>query len=475
MQFVIYALIYLGSALMVFNIVSFIRYAKRISAGEDWGKSKWFLIVPNLLLILFLAGYLAVGIFGEPDLIISGILFGGSIFVTVMYFMLNGITVRLAKHQEIAAELKAAEESRRAKNAFLSDVSHEMRTPLNVIIGLDALALKDPDLHPDTRQHLEKIERSSQHLLVLINNVLDFSSIETGEFAAKNVEFSMKDVLDTLCAVAEISCGSKGLEFRTDIPEDVFGRYVGDEMRLEQTVVTLLDKAVEYTESGYVELSVRTDPGSQKPVVTFSVKDTGRGIAPELLPNFFERVASEETLGNGLAAMKMIAEHIGGTVSVDSVLGEGSVFSISVPMEKVSGSDGREGGEVSLAGKRILIVEDVPDNAEIVSDLLELEGMESDWAENGKAGVEKFASSPEGTYDAVLMDLRMPVMDGLTAAREIRKLDREDAKTVPILALTANALESDVRETEKAGMNAHLSKPADAETLYSALKKYIRT
>ena len=178
MRYIIYALVYLGSALMVYNIYGFIRFARDIRSRKNWDEENMILYIPIVLLVLFLIGYLAVGFFGKPDLIIAGILFGGSIFVYIMYQTLSRITQRIIEGEHMEAQLMAAEESNRAKTAFLASVSHEMRTPMNVILGLDNVALKEPSLPEETRGHLQKIDASARHLLDLINNLLDMNSIE---------------------------------------------------------------------------------------------------------------------------------------------------------------------------------------------------------------------------------------------------------------------------------------------------------
>lgn len=484
MQTVIYGMIYAGVLLMVYNIYGFGRFAAQKRELVKEKHEFLYLYVPVVLLTLFLLGYLGVGLFGEPDLIIAGILFGGSVFVFVMYRLLARITERIAEHEHLESALLVAEESNRAKTTFLSDVSHEMRTPMNVIIGLDNLVLNDASLSPDTRDKVEKIGYSAKHLLGLINNILDMNSIETGEFSVKSDPFPLREVIGQISAIAETQCESKGLAFSLDFAEDADVVCTGDEMRLKQVLLSILDNAVKYTDvPGKVGLSVKGEdlPDGRKNLI-FTVKDTGVGIDAAFLPHLFEPFAKEDAgaasgnggSGVGLAVTGKIAERLGGKIGVESEKGVGSTFTVTLPFEVVKNeTDGGEEAEASLQGRHILIAEDIPENAEIVMDLLELEGAESDHAENGKIAVEMFRASADGYYDAILMDLRMPVMDGLAATREIRASARADAARIPILALTANAFETDIRESLSAGMNAHLAKPADADMLYGTLKKHI--
>ena len=478
MKYVIDAMIYLGSALMVYNIYGFIRFKRKIASGESWEKGSVILHVPITLLVLFLAGYLTVGIFGKPDLVMAGILFGGSIFVFVMYRLLDAITQKIIAQKDLEAKLMATEESNRAKNEFLSGISHEMRTPINIILGNCTMMTTDPALSDENRDKVEKISSSTKYLLGMINTILDLKSFETGDFILKNEDFSLDDAVRQVGSVAEIQCEKKGLEYACRVEEGIGNRYTGDPTRIKEVLLMLLDNAVKFTEKGSVEFSVACiGKGEETDTLRFSVKDTGIGIAESFFPKLFDTFAREDSgmttshggSGLSLALAKNIVELLGGKIDVESRKGVGSTFSVTIPLRRAD-VDPTADEEVSLAGKRVLIVEDIPENAEIVADLLELEEIESERAENGQIAVETFAGSAPDYYDAILMDLRMPVMDGLTAARTIRNLDRPDAKTVPIIALSANAFESDIKESYAAGMNAHIAKPADSELLYSVLK-----
>lgn len=480
-------LIYLGSALMVYNIIGFIKFARYVRRLKTWTASAAILHFPIVLLVLFLLGYLAVGFLGKPDLIVSGILFGGSIFVFVMYRLLKGVTQHIMENEKLEIELMALEESSHAKASFLASVSHEMRTPLNVIIGLDNAALNDPSLPQSIHEKLLKIRLSARHLLGLINNILELNRAESGKLTLKSETFRLSDELEQVNAIAQALCDEKGLEYRTSVQGLASGRYVGDAVQLKNVLLSILENAVKYTDApGSVRFDVSCDAqGEAADTLRFSVTDTGIGISPEFLPKMFSMFAQEDDSstsrfggsGLSLALSKQIVDLMGGKIGAQSEKNVGSTFTVTVSLPRDGDAEPSaapaDAAGVSLEGRRILLAEDIPENAEIVTDLLELEGVEADHAENGQRALELFSQSPPGYYDAILMDLRMPVMDGFEATRLIRALDRPDAETIPIVALTANAFAEDVRRTLGAGMNKHLAKPAEADALYETLREQI--
>ena len=481
MKVLIYIMIYLGSALMIFNIVGFILYAKKIKYRNGFRKETYVLHIPIILLILFLLGYLAVGIFGNPDLIVSGILFGGSIFVFVMYLLLNKITNRLFENEKLEAKLIAVEESNKTKTAFLSGISHEMRTPLNIILGLTSLSMTDNNISDVERERVKKAEASAKYLLSIINNILDMNSLENGLFSIKNEVFLIDDMIEQINSVIESLCKNKEINYQCIFDDSASGYYNGDEMRVKQIILNILDNAIKYTNNkGNIKFEVKKEEVNK---IKFIIEDNGCGISEEFLPKIFDAFSREDSSmtsrhsgsGLGLSLTKGIIDALGGTIEVTSKVNVGSTFTVILPLGFVSKYDGKQTvGLESLEGCRILIVEDIEENAEIVADLLELEGATSEHAINGKVALEMFEKSAPGYYDAILMDLRMPVMDGITATREIRNLKKKDSKTIPIIALTANAFENDIKDSFNAGMNAHLSKPADSDKLFITLKKYIK-
>ncbi len=469
---------------MVVNIGGFIKYARFVRNRENWSKGRGILYIPIAFLILFLIGYVIVGVFGNPDLVVAGILFGGSIFVFIMLILLYRITRRIIESERLEAQLLAAEESNRSKNAFLASISHEMRTPMNVILGLDELALKEDDLPDETRMRLVKIGRAGRHLLGLINNTLEMQNIETGQRVLKNEAFSFRSIMDEIDAMIRTMCEEKGLRYHEVTDPGIRDGLMGDDMLLKQVLMNILDNAVKYTAApGDVTLhSELISSDDEACLLKFTVSDTGIGISPEFLPKVFELFSQEDASftnryggsGMGLAVTKQEVELMKGDISVTSRQGEGSAFTVTIPF--LYQPDAEPAGEkrnISLKGCRILIVEDVDENAEIVTDLLELAGANTEHAENGLIALGMVERSSPDYYDAILMDLRMPVMDGIESAKSIRALEREDAKTVPIIALTANAFEIDIRHTEEAGMNSHLVKPIDSDLLYETLEKWI--
>ena len=480
-------MVYAGSALMVYNIVSYIRFELRLQKNKKWEKERRVLHLPIFLLVMFLFGYLAIGLFGHPDIIVSGILFGGSVFVFVMFELIQRITNRIQENERLETELKVAEETSRVKSTFLSNMSHEMRTPLNAIMGLDALALQNPDLPEETRAQLEKVGISAKHLLRMINDILDMNSIEAGSMTLREEEFSLRETLELANIVTRNRCEEKGLTYESRFADDLDDYYVGDETMLKHALLNVLSNAVKFTPApGKVTFTAEqtVSEGADREL-RFTVSDTGIGIDKSFIPNLFTPFSRGDTSttntvggsGLGLALSKRVTEMMGGGITVESKKGEGSTFTLTVRLKasdrKAERAADNIEGETPLNGLKVLIVEDIDLNAEIVADLLDLEGISSDRAENGLVAVDMFSRSKPGEYDAILMDLRMSVMDGLDATRIIRDQNRPDAKTIPILALTANAFDEDVRNSLEAGMNAHMAKPVDPDILFENLRHLV--
>ena len=536
------------------------------------------------------------------------------------------------REKQIEVEKVLAEESSRAKTSFLSNMSHEIRTPMNAIIGLDNIALRDPDLTPRTREHLEKIGASARHLLGLINDILDMSRIESGRLVLKNEEFSFREFLDQINVIVSGQCQDKGLRYDCRIIGEVDDWYVGDDLKLKQVMINILGNAVKFTEApGEVTLTVQqTAAFEEMRTLRFIIQDTGVGMDQEYIPKIFDAFSQEDATttnryggsGLGMAITKNFVEMMNGDIHVESEKGVGSTFTVTVTLrsaqthvrdeeelclpeglrtlvvdddeiacehsrlvlrslgieadfetdphkalerlrqahEKGQGYDllltdyrmpemngldlirtlhtfdggetaaimltdynwdiieeeaaaggteaiiakplfadvltrqlrfildkrggkapagsappSEEAGETfSLSGKRVLMAEDVEQNAEILADLLDLEDMLSEHAKNGQEAVNMFEKSPSGYYDLILMDVRMPVLDGLGATQAIRALDRPDAKTIPIIAMTANVFDEDVQRSLQAGMNAHLGKPIEPEKLYQTMERMLR-
>ncbi len=402
-----------------------------------------------------------------------------------------------AQNQALSDALNAAKEASSAKTAFLSNMSHEIRTPMNAIIGLDTIALNDPETPEKTREYLTRIRGSAEHLLSLINDILDMSRIESGRMVLRREPFSLPELLETISAMFSAQCHDRGIDYQCRIIGDMDESYVGDSVKLRQVLINILGNAVKFTSEGSVTLEVkRVAQFDGKSTIQFTVTDTGIGMSEEFLPGIFEAFHQEDNAvsgpygssGLGLAITKRIVEMMNGHIEVSSAKGAGSVFTVTVTLDDGKTETAEEtrntesndrpaqaGLETAahLAGRRVLLAEDVAVNAEIMETILQMRDVRTEIAGNGRLAAEKFAASEPGYYDAVLMDVRMPEMDGLTAARAIRAMEREDAARVPIIALTANAFDEDVQRSLQAGMNAHLSKPVQPDVLFETLERLI--
>ena len=390
----------------------------------------------------------------------------------------------LARNEALAEALDLAESANNAKTAFLSNMSHEIRTPMNAIIGLDSIALRDPSISPQTRDELEKIGASARHLLALINDILDMSRIESGRMVLKEEEFSFKEMIEQINIIINGQCDDKGLTYSNNVIGDTDDYFIGDDLRVRQVIINILGNAVKFTDPpGTVTFNVeQTRSIGDVRELRFTMKDTGVGMSEDFIPKLFEPFSQEDATttnryggsGLGLALTKNMVGLMGGTISVESKKGKGTTFTVTIPLKKAEhvetfDNDDEAAAEVSLAGLHVMLAEDVEMNAEIMMDLLDMEDITTEWAENGQRAVELFEQNEPGHFDVILMDMRMPVMDGLEASRTIRKLDRPDAQNIPIIALTANAFEEDVKACLDAGMNGHISKPVDIEKLKKLL------
>jgi len=530
----------------------------------------------------------------------------------------------LEKNQALSDALAAAENASKAKTAFLSSMSHEIRTPMNAIIGLDNIALSDPELSEKTREYLVKIGGSANHLLELINDILDMSRIESGRMVLKNEDFSFTKLMEQINTIFSAQCEENEQTYSCRVQGEIDDHYIGDNTRLRQVLINILGNAVKFTaKGGNIDFCVeRTAKFGGRSTLRFTITDNGIGMSKEYIPHIFDTFSQEDSSatnkygssGLGLAITKNIVDMMNGNIEVRSEKGKGTTFIVTVTLtdsphkdsdadyeqiqpydmkvlavdddpiacehaklvlEKagmscdtvLSGAQAIEAVRVQharhelydlilidlkmpemdgvetakrlrdivgpgsaiiiitaykwddvleeavkagvdsfiskpissgsvleefrsaskrkhiseikqhkadLNGKHILLAEDVQINADIMEMVLKSRGMTVDHEVNGRLVLERFAGSEPGYYDAILMDVRMPEMDGLEATAAIRRLDRPDAASVPIIALTANAFDEDVQRSLQAGMNAHLTKPIDNEALYSALETLIR-
>ena len=393
----------------------------------------------------------------------------------------------LILNKNLTEAARMADSANRAKTMFLSNMSHEIRTPMNAIIGFNNIVLSDPTISPKTREYLIKSEASAEHLLQLINDILDMSRIESGRMVINNDEFSFAELLDYINSTFTTHCQNNELEYRCLIEDEMDDFYIGDAMKLRQILINILGNAVKFTDKGgKVELRVcKKAFTSESTEVQFAIADTGIGISEEFLPHLFESFSQENSgaankhgsSGLGLAITKNMVELMGGSIVVESQKGVGTTFYITIPL----GNSGHKATkqeevkeEIDFTGKHFLVAEDMEINAEIMRIVLEEKGISIDLAENGKIAVEKFADSEMGFYTAILMDVRMPEMDGFEATKAIRAMDRADAKSVPIVALTANAFEEDIQKSVEAGLNAHLTKPIQVDVLFDTLQRLLK-
>ncbi|MGN0675368.1 MAG: ATP-binding protein [Oscillospiraceae bacterium] len=371
----------------------------------------------------------------------------------------------------------------RAKSEFLSKMSHEIRTPMNAIIGMTAIAMSSENVSPSTMECLKKIDSSSHYLLSLINDILDMSRIESGKMTTEETYFNLDSLISQIDTMIRVQTDSKGIWLRVekDAPHI---HLLGDPLKLNQILVNIMGNAVKFTSSGGIHMRVIESEGDPDGTVNvfFSVKDTGIGISEENLGkifNSFEQADSDTVrkyggTGLGLAISSNLVQLLGGKLEVRSTVGEGSEFFFTIPMkitEPVNEEKAAAAEDIDLTSKRVLIVEDDELNIEIAQTLIEAEGIKTETAENGKAAVEMFEGSAENYYDAILMDIRMPVMGGIEATKHIRGLERPDAATVPIIAMTANAFDDDMKKSVECGMNGHLTKPIDMKKVMETFRR----
>ena len=397
---------------------------------------------------------------------------------------------KLKKAKDITTEaLQTAENANKAKTDFLSNMSHDIRTPMNAIIGMTSLIRHDAGNKAKVIEYADKIDISSQHLLGIINNVLDMSKIEAGKTVFKYTDFSILDFITELNTIFHSQIDEKN-QTLTIIKENIRHEWVnGDQVHLMQIFSNLVSNAVKYTqEGGKIQFLVEEceTKSSVYAKYRFLVSDNGMGMSADFKDTIFDAFTRAESsmtnkiqgTGLGMAITKNLVEAMGGTIDVESELGQGSCFEVLIDLRIaedrfVSSAEQAEKDEPAgnvLKGMRFLCAEDNELNAEILMELLKIEGAECTICENGKRVLEAFEQSAPGDYDMILMDVQMPVMNGYEATKAIRRSSHELAKTIPIIAMTANAFSEDIQHSLAAGMTAHISKPVEMK----ALKKTIR-
>ncbi|MBQ0027275.1 MAG: response regulator [Lachnospiraceae bacterium] len=400
-------------------------------------------------------------------------------------------TIRLEQdkiaERRLAEATKKAQSANEAKTAFLFNMSHDIRTPMNAIIGFTNLLEKNknnPELFDD---YIGKIKSASEFLLSLINNVLEMARIESGKIELEETAFSSKQFMESLFIVFEKSMAEKNIEFTQKV--NIKHHYIyADYVRLREIYLNILSNAIKFTpEGGRISMDLLELSSNKKGYALYQcrVSDNGIGMAKEYIPYIFDEFSRERSLtdskvagtGVGMAIVKHLIDMMNGTISVDSELGKGTVFTITL-YHRISDNIDNKGNAQSedvsgvFKGKRILLAEDNELNAEIAMSVLEEMGFEIDWAEDGDVCVSMMKKAASDYYDLILMDIQMPNLNGYEATKQIREFEDKAKADIPIVALTANVMEEDRKKSFASGMNGHLGKPIDVNKLAQELKKY---
>ena len=405
----------------------------------------------------------------------------------------NTISVALSRMKMEDALIEAkemAELSSRAKGEFLSRMSHEMRTPMNAIIGMTGIGLKTNDIAKKD-YCLHKVDDASKHLLSLINDVLDISKIDAGKLHLSETEFDFSDIVNIIHNIFDFNVGEKHQEFSLNIAPDIPEKIIVDKKRFSQIITNLISNAVKFTpEEGKIDLSIEKEREVDDTITLLvRVKDNGIGLSKEQQPNLFHAFEQADGsisrkfggTGLGLAISKRIVEMMNGTIWVDSEPDKGSTFSFNVDVKKANTKQGQDTKQNStndeqkkniFKGKNILMAEDIDINREIALTLLQDTGASIDAVENGEEALRAFENDPN-KYDLILMDIQMPGMDGIEATKKIRSQESSASEPIPIIAMTANVFKADIDNCVDAGMNDHVGKPIESDLLIEKISKYI--
>ncbi len=403
-------------------------------------------------------------------------------------FQFRDITEDKKELEAAKEQLKIAESVSQSKTEFLSSMSHEIRTPMNGIIGMLTLAHGQLRGH-SAENYIIKAEQLSKYLLSVINDILDMSRIEAGKIELESKPFELAALAEKLRNMFQKNVEAKGVAFYVEM-KDVDVKYiVGDELRISQILVNFLSNAQKFTEKGEIRVTFRQlQKENGKVSLMFRVHDTGKGMDVKFSSRIFKPFEQESQditkqyggSGLGMSITDRLVHLMGGEIVIDSMLGKGSDFSVylTLPIAEVSEIETEQedetGTDFTFNGCHILMAEDNEINAEIAVSILENEGAKVDVAVNGKDAVEKYAASAPGTYNFILMDIQMPVMNGRDAAKQIRSMDRKDAGEIPIFALSADAFVEDQRLSAMSGMNGHFTKPIDFEEMRVQIGKILK-
>ena len=388
------------------------------------------------------------------------------------------MVTRKKQEQSIMELLERVRRANSAKSEFLSHMSHDLRTPINGILGMLAILEKSQDDPERQRDCRRKIRVSAEHLLSLVNDVLQVSNLESGKPAAAAEPFDLRTVLEDCVTILSPLAEERDVLLELETSGLRHSRAIGDPLRLKQVLMGVIDNALKYNRP-HGSVSVRAEEAAFRDGTVrcrFTIEDTGIGIGEDFKDHIFEPFTQEHQgartdyngAGLGMSIVKRLVDQMEGTIEVDSRVGKGSVVRIVLPIRAVPAG---ERGLGDIAGMQVLLAEDNEINCEIVEFMLRDAGAEVVTAKDGKAAVDAFEASASGTFDCILMDLMMPVMSGYEAARVIRGLDRADARSVPIIALSANAFEADIALAKDAGMDAHLAKPVDIHRMFQVMSR----
>lgn len=413
------------------------------------------------------------------------------IAAVVICILLTGIVILVWSLRRAQKEQQKADAANAAKTAFLRRMSHDIRTPLNGILGLIEIEeLKDGDMQV-ARESRAKARVAANHLLSLINDILEMGKIEDRKLTLEHAPFNLKELCDDALVLCKLRASGNGITMQDNSLPYATGPYmIGSPTHIRRIIINLLDNSIKYNKrGGSVTFSSQTKPlDDGRALFCFSVSDTGIGMAPEFLKHIYEPFAQEgddarskfQGTGMGMPIVKSLIELMGGTIEISSEVGVGSTFNVQIPLDIDKNPQARERADgqansCSLAGMNVLLAEDNELNAEIAQALLESEGIVVTRTADGNETVDLYVGRPAGSFDAILMDIMMPGMDGYEATRAIRLSEKADAADIPIIALTANAFAEDAQAAHDAGMNAHLPKPLDFNKLKNMLariKKY---